>query len=248
MSYLTRLNTLLTSTTSRYDSLRRNILSSSSTEDDTSLTDPSASHVSRVLRAYYTEKQRPFPEWLGPDPRTQQREQGQQQMAYNTSRPVGSLRSNASEGGSMRGASGGGGLGDIWGSDAGGGGVEGSLRRGPASRIRPGMASSASSSSMASEGQNAGLNVRPLPSQRVGSYQHQGRDVGRSQSPVPPGSSGGAAERLKARLNRGGSARSVNQVDGGGGGGGRFGEREGEGGGGEGSHATQGVSGWQGRR
>lgn len=33
MSYLNRLNSLLTSTTSRYDSLRRNILSSSSEDD-----------------------------------------------------------------------------------------------------------------------------------------------------------------------------------------------------------------------
>ncbi|KAJ9641991.1 hypothetical protein H2199_005206 [Coniosporium tulheliwenetii] len=60
-SYLT---SLYTTTTSRYASLRRNLLSSEEdgdTEDD--------SHISRVLRAYYTEKGRPFPPWLPPDPK-----------------------------------------------------------------------------------------------------------------------------------------------------------------------------------
>lgn len=55
--------------------------------------------------------------------------------------------------------------------------------------------------------------VRPLPSQRVGSLQ-QGVQRGQVGG---GGSSGGAAERLKARLNRGGS-----------------------------SYATQGLSGWEG--
>jgi hypothetical protein len=52
------LNSLLTNTTSRYNNLRQKLLDSDAdgdTEDD--------SHISRVLRAYYTEKGRPFPQW-----------------------------------------------------------------------------------------------------------------------------------------------------------------------------------------
>ena len=58
------LSNLLTDTTSKYTSIRRNILSDESdgdTEDDT--------HICRALRAYYQEKGRPFPPWLPPDPR-----------------------------------------------------------------------------------------------------------------------------------------------------------------------------------
>ncbi|KAE8844158.1 hypothetical protein HRS9122_05261 [Pyrenophora teres f. teres] len=61
------LNNLLTNTTSRYNNLRRQILSDEAdgdTEDD--------SHLSRVLRAYYAEKGRPFPQWLPPDPKAPQ--------------------------------------------------------------------------------------------------------------------------------------------------------------------------------
>ncbi|KAL1880218.1 hypothetical protein VTK73DRAFT_6046 [Phialemonium thermophilum] len=54
---------LLTTTTTRITHLQRTLLASESdgdTEDDT--------HVCRVLRQYYTEKGRPFPPWLPPDP------------------------------------------------------------------------------------------------------------------------------------------------------------------------------------
>ncbi|KAK1815170.1 hypothetical protein LTR12_010429 [Friedmanniomyces endolithicus] len=57
------LSSLLTSTTSRYNTLRRTLLSN---EDDGDTEDDS--HISRVLRAYYTEKARPYPPWLPPDP------------------------------------------------------------------------------------------------------------------------------------------------------------------------------------
>jgi hypothetical protein len=58
------LSSFLNQTTSRYNNLKKALISSDAdgdTEDD--------SHISRVLRAYYTEKGRPFPEWLPPDPK-----------------------------------------------------------------------------------------------------------------------------------------------------------------------------------
>lgn len=113
---------------------------------------------------------------------------------------------------------GGGGLGDIWGEGQADGEGKGGLRRGVGRReqVRGG-------------GEGGAGNVRPLPSQRVGSYQAS-RGGGGAGSPVPAGGGGGggAAERLKARLNRGGSARGE------------------EGGGGAGSWATKVLSGWQG--
>jgi hypothetical protein len=58
------LSSFLTQTTSKYNSVRRALTASDAdgdTEDD--------SHISRVLRAYYTENGRSFPEWLPPDPK-----------------------------------------------------------------------------------------------------------------------------------------------------------------------------------
>lgn len=63
-SYLTN---LLTTTTSRYDTLRRTLLSSTDERDGDT---PDDSHISRVLRAYYAEKSRSLPDWLPPDPRS----------------------------------------------------------------------------------------------------------------------------------------------------------------------------------
>ncbi|KAL9068393.1 MAG: hypothetical protein Q9161_006230 [Pseudevernia consocians] len=256
MSYLGTLNSLLTSTTSRYASLRRNLTSTS--EDDSNITDPSDSHVSRVLRAYYTEKGRPFPAWLGTDPRDAARAQ-QKENPYVTTRPMGSLRGNSSTSdpaAATERPGQGRGLSDLW-SDAPGSGsgaqspVEerASLRRGPLGGRRLGAPP---------QPQPESRNVRPLPSQRAGSYQTQnpafaqqqqqqqqqqqfrGEGRGPSGPGSPPGSAGGgsAQERLKARLGRGSSTRSE-----GGGGEERGGQRQGQG-----SYATQGLSGWQGRR
>lgn len=61
------LSTLLTTTTSKYTTLRRQLLPLSSDERDGDTDDDT--HVCRVLRAYYTEKSKPFPTWLPPDPR-----------------------------------------------------------------------------------------------------------------------------------------------------------------------------------
>lgn len=243
MSYLGTLNSLLTSTTSRYASLRRNLTSTS--EDDSKITDPEDSHVSRVLRAYYTEKGRPFPAWLGTDPREAARAQ-QKENPYVTSRPMGSLRGNSSTGDAAERPGQGRGLSDLWSDSPGSGGqspVEerGSLRRGPLGGRRMGA-------SAQTQQQQESLNVRPLPSQRAGSYQTQNSAYAQQQqqqlrgdgrntnSPgPPPGSSGSgsAQERLKARLGRGSSTRS---------------EGGGDDGRGQGSYATQGLSGWQGRR
>lgn len=250
MSYLGTLNSLLTSTTSRYASLRRNLTSTS--EDDSNITDPEDSHVSRVLRAYYTEKGRPFPAWLGTDPREVARAQ-QKENPYVTSRPIGSLRGNSSTSDAAAERPGQGrGLSDLWSDSPGSGGqspVEerGNLRRGPLGGRRLGAAAQP-------QQQQESLNVRPLPSQRAGSYQTQNQAYAQQQqqqqlrgdgrnmhSPgPPPGSSGSgsAQERLKARLGRGSSTRS-----GGGGDDGRGGQGQSVG-----SYATQGLSGWQGRR
>ncbi|CCU79776.1 unnamed protein product [Blumeria hordei] len=57
-------STLVTTTTSRVNSIRQNLLAGENdgdTEDDT--------YLCRVLRSYYTEKGRSFPAWLPPDPR-----------------------------------------------------------------------------------------------------------------------------------------------------------------------------------
>ncbi|CAF9906563.1 MAG: hypothetical protein ALECFALPRED_002436 [Alectoria fallacina] len=249
MSYLGTLNSLLTSTTSRYASLRRNLTSSS--ENDSNITDPEDSHVSRVLRAYYTEKGRPFPAWLGTDPREVARAQ-QKENPYVTSRPLGSLRGNSSTSDAAERPAQGRGLSDLWSDSPGPGGqspVEerGSLRRGPLGGRRLGAAVQPQQ-----QQQQESLNVRPLPSQRAGSYQTQNpaytqqqqlRGDGRNtNSPgPPPGSSGSgsgsgsAQERLKARLGRGSSSGSRGGDDG-------------KAAQGQGSYATQGLSGWQGRR
>lgn len=186
------LNNLLTNTTSRYNNLRRQLLSDDNdgdTEDD--------SHISRVLRAYYTEKGRPFPQWLPPDPKAPQPAPAQfatsQGRQYGQAPPAGGRA--------------GGGLSDLW--DApqqqqhpqeplslrrtaagrGGGGAR-------QSHGRPGMGNS-----LTPEPQSQG---RPLPSQRAGSYQSSFVQGGRQQaeqSPPPSAGSGTTAqERLKARL------------------------------------------------
>ncbi|KAF2183814.1 hypothetical protein K469DRAFT_751237 [Zopfia rhizophila CBS 207.26] len=189
------LSNLLTTTTSRYNSLRRTLLSDEAdgdTEDD--------SHVSRVLRAYYTEKGRPFPPWLPPDPKAPQ------------PAPTQFVSSSGRQPGQPQMGRGGGGLSDLW--DApqqpqqpqepislrraqgrGGGRFQG----------RPGMADSYSP-----EPQTQG---RPLPSQRTGSYQSTS-SFGRPAETSPPPSAGSgttAQERLKARLWGSGRSTSPSQ-------------------------------------
>ena len=194
------LNSLLSTTTSRYTSLRRQLLSSSS-EDDSQVDDPDSSHVSKVLRAYYTEKGRPFPPWLPPDPKARE----QQQHGQGTF---------ASSAGSLRGAGGrnsggpppgvgargsGGGLSDLW--------ADNSAPAQPPPQengsLRRGLAGARLGARTRIQDPQDSSGPRPLPSQRAGSYQTAMGIPGRTTSPVPPGSSGSGGsvqERLKARL------------------------------------------------
>lgn len=181
------LNNLLTNTTSRYNNLRRQLLSDEvdgDTEDD--------SHLSRVLRAYYTEKGRPFPQWLPPDPKAPQAAPAQ--FASSSGRQQGQAPPMGR----------GGGLSDLWDNPqpqqqpqeplslrrtAGGRGGGARPQHG-----RPGMGNS-----FTPEPQSQG---RPLPSQRAGSYQSSlgGRQQADPSPPPSAGSGTSAQERLKARL------------------------------------------------
>ena len=252
------LNSLLSTTTSRYTSLRRQLLSSSS-EDDSQVDDPDSSHVSKVLRAYYTEKGRPFPPWLPPDPKA--REQQQSQTSFASS--AGSLRgsSGRTSGGPVAGAGArgsGGGLGDLWADSS--APVQAPQENGS---LRRGLAGARLGARTRTQDPQESLAPRPLPSQRAGSYQtsmnQQGSSVGRTSSPVPPssaGSGGSVQERLKARLGGRGTPPTLGRdrsegssgsyMDGGGsydgGGGGSYGTG-GANGGGYGGNPYEGGSG-----
>jgi hypothetical protein len=182
------LSNILTNTTSRYTNLRRQLLDSEAdgdNEDD--------SHISRVLRAYYTEKGRPFPGWLPPDPRAPQ--PAPTQFASSSGRQQGQAPPMGGRGG---------GLSDLWDPPQQQQSQEPlSLRRNAGGRGggrplhgRPGVGNS-----LTPEPQGQG---RPLPSQRAGSYQSNLAQGGRPQadaSPPPSAGSGTTAqERLKARL------------------------------------------------
>lgn len=203
------LSNLLTQTTTHYKSIRRTLLSNEEdgdTEDD--------SHITRVLRAYYTEKGRPFPPWLPPDPnekRTITPQPFTQPIAgyFNNvtgrNQPTNVPPQNPSSGRSS--------LSDLWDGPNAAPMQPRSLRsaRNPAPAPAP---------TSYSPGNLAPLTqARPLPSQRVGSYQTmQAQAPSRpSFEPTPPSSSGGgtAQDRLKARLWGGSSGRSGSPANGG---------------------------------
>ncbi|KAL5114210.1 GTPase activating protein [Pleosporales sp. CAS-2024a] len=177
---------ILTNTTSRYQNLRQQLLNSEAdgdTEDD--------SHISRVLRAYYTEKGRPFPQWLPPDPKAPQAAPAQ----FASSRQQGQAQPMGGRGG---------GLSDLWDAPQQQQPQEPqSLRRGPGTRgggARPMQGRAGMGNSLTPEPQSQG---RPLPSQRAGSYQSSLGQGGRQAEASPPPSAGSgstAQERLKARL------------------------------------------------
>ena len=196
----------LASLSTHYSSLRRLIPTSLSEDADLHVSSTEDSHLSRVLRAYYTEKGRPFPPWLGPDPN-----HSSKSHQLNTTPTLSSTSLNSLSG-SLRSGRGGGGLGDLFTDAQPTSTQQGrddplSLRaRRPGIRS-PGFKGGSSDSipypqkvAVAPQQEQVQPNVRPLPSQRAGSYQ--------SRQPTPPSSSGGPPpgreitmqERLKARL------------------------------------------------
>lgn len=187
MSYLGSLQSVLTTTTSKYNTLRRQLLPS---EDDGDTEDDS--HVARVLRAYYIEKGRPFPPWLPADPKAPQAapaqvvtSSGRQQQAQPAMRA--------------------GGLSDLWDN-----GQQQTQPQQPQS-LRAGrgrgmaQAQQAPTRTSIVDSLEPAPQARLLPSQKQGSYQGSlsQQSMRPPAEPSPPSSSGGgttAQERLKARL------------------------------------------------
>lgn len=183
------LSNILTNTTSRYNTLRQTLTASETdgdTEDD--------SHISRVLRAYYTEKGRQLPQWLPPDPR---RTASSQTV---TTSFASSLRTASSQSVTQTGTQAGrGSLNDLWEQPA-----QSAAPQQPMSLRRQAAERGSSSFQGRSQETLQPPQARPLPSQRVGSYQTQAsqQQDGQQYDPGPPSSSGGgtAQDRLKARL------------------------------------------------
>jgi len=201
------LSNLLTHTTSRYNTLRRTLLSSEEdgdTEDDT--------HICRVLRAYYTEKGRSYPQWLPPDPndRKSMPPMAAQQSGYFTSAggksQYGSVQNQSQH--AQRAS-----LSDLWDPPS---APQNTAPAQPqslrASRRPMNAAASASTTSLAPP------QARPLPSQREGSYQSisSQQSSGWPSSGINadggPAGAGTAQDRLKARLWGGGRSPAPSQV------------------------------------
>jgi hypothetical protein len=184
----------------------RKALTKDSEEDDPDNED--CSHISNVLRAYYTEKGRALPEWLPPDPKKPIASPPQPQGSYGQyGNMYGAQYGNQqthSRGPS--GGRGGGGLSDLWDSTPAPAAAPQpqSLR---AARPTPtSLRSNDSARSQSSSGSagitplsSASATARPLPSQRAGSYQN---------TPVAAAGAMGSRDRLRARLQGGGSGRS----------------------------------------
>ena len=182
------LNNLLTTTTSKYNTLRRTLLSDEAdgdTEDDT--------HLCRVLRAYYQEKGRPYPHWLPVDPKAPLAAPTQFVSSQSGRQP------NQQQMG--RGA--GGGLNDLWDAPQ-----QPQQPQEPASLRQRAQGRGGGGRQLGRPGQGTyspepQAQGRPLPSQRGGSYQSASSFGGRPAEPSPPPSAGSgttAQERLKARL------------------------------------------------
>ncbi|KAI1375247.1 Sec1-binding region of Mso1-domain-containing protein [Hypoxylon crocopeplum] len=183
---------LVGATTSKISNLQRTFLSSEAdgdTEDDT--------HVCRVLRSYYTEKGRPFPSWLPPDPKAPP--------------PVAAVYSQSSQVGSRYGGltqQSQGGLSSLWDNNPVSQPQDAqSLRRGrgappPVRSNDPRNNPFRNSDPVGPGGPGREeVSARPLPSQRAGSYQTAG-GFGRDTGTAPPTTStgGSAQDRLKQRL------------------------------------------------
>jgi hypothetical protein len=186
---------------SRIATLRK-ALTKDSEEDDPDYED--SSHVSNVLRAYYTEKGRTFPEWLPQDPKKPAPAPMPQQNTYSQygggyGSQYGAQPDYSRNSGSQ------GGLSDLWDS-------------GPAAPApapvqslrapRPTPQSLRSQDGAMSQQQSSGPSyaqqssaARPLPSQRAGSFQN-------TSSAGAAAGAMGSRDRLRARLQGGGSGRS----------------------------------------
>lgn len=181
------LSNILTNTTSKYNTLRRNLLSDEvdgDTEDD--------SHLCRALRAYYTEQGKAFPQWLPNDPKRSTSAQTTTSSFTSSLRQQSSQQLptiNAPQGGGR------GGLSDLW-------DTPGQKQPSPQPQSLRARAQDRSGSFQGrAQGGDSLAAPRPLPSQRAGSYQSSMAQQQQGADPSPPASSGGTAqERLKARL------------------------------------------------
>ncbi|KAL2207559.1 hypothetical protein CC79DRAFT_754823 [Sarocladium strictum] len=188
---------ILTKTTSQISNLRTTLLSSEAdgdTEDDT--------HVCRVLRDYYTEKGRPFPAWLPPDPKAPP--PTQPIYAQPAGSQVGSRYGSMGQTGPAGQQSG---LSSLWGDSS----AQQQQQQAPQS-LRAGRG--AAPGPMPQRGGREDIMARPLPSQRLGSYQTAQTS---SPSPGPPSSGGGssAQDRLRQRFRGGGNSRGSSPSQGG---------------------------------
>ena len=177
-------------------SIRQNLLPSENdgdSEDDT--------HICRVLRAYYTEKGRSFPAWLPPDPKAPPPVVVQPVHAQsNVGARYGGLQN--------QGAASSGALSSLWESQP-------QSQQAASQTLRQGRAAMNAGSPAPRQNPFARqqsttepqVQARPLPSQRVGSYQTAGAGAfGRAPATdTPPGSSSGisAQDRLKKKLGQG---------------------------------------------
>ncbi len=188
----------------------RKALTKDAEEDDTDNED--CSHVSNVLRAYYTEKGRTFPEWLPPDPKKPAPAPVQPPNQYGQYGNAHGNQYGNQYGGQPvhgRGSSAGrGGLSDLWDSSP-----------GPPPQPQPqslraprptpqALRSNDSDKSQSSIGGATSpylpvsSGARPLPSQRAGSYQNTQNNTSSNSGAL------GSRDRLRARLQGGGSGRS----------------------------------------
>lgn len=195
----------------RFTSLRRAISSSDEIDDPEN---EDLSHISNVLRAYYTEKGRRLPSWLPPD----KNHPAASAPALVTQA---SLHGYGGDAPLTPTSSRGGGLGDLWGDaptpaaqpqtsslrlvrsanpaqqQRGGGPAPSSLKP-PAGNMPPLHQSKSTSSVLETPA------ARPLPSQRMGSYQASQAAAGGGRTPDRSLSGASAQERLRARLHAGG--------------------------------------------
>jgi hypothetical protein len=207
-SYLASLasSTTISNLGTRLSSLRRAIASGDEKDDPDN---EDSSHISNVLRAYYTEKGRPFPEWLPPDPKAPVPQP--RLVATQASLQQGNTGAYAQPQAQYTGR--GGGLGDLWG--------ESGPAQPPQSQTASLRSRGGSRTPVAAIGNNNSSNSlrpdhhqhhsqspsphsvsrRPLPSQRGESYQSSHSSSGMSDRGASSG--GSASERLRARLQGG---------------------------------------------